>query len=134
MGQEEDLLVAKEHLHSLIDGHLLLVSQCHQSTQIVNLTLNQAIHCPEDGVQVWYPHPAPTEAAIDLFSKPKFVCDVLSLNEFPWQSSPQVRDAYRRQALLWPYDRMTVRIKLPSYDNSLGDTRQTTSPPATLSD
>ena len=60
IGRAEDLLVAKEHFHSLIDRHLLLVGQRHQSIQIVNLTLNQAIHCPENGVQVWNPHPAMT--------------------------------------------------------------------------
>ena len=52
------LLVAKQHLHGFIDRHLLLIGEGDERIQVVNLTLNQSVHCPEDRVQVRKPYPA----------------------------------------------------------------------------
>ncbi len=58
LGGQNCLLVAKQHLHSFIDWHLLLFGEGDKRVQVVNLTLNQSVHCPEDRVQVRKPYPA----------------------------------------------------------------------------
>ena len=58
LGGQICLLVAKQHFHSFIDRHLLLVGEGDKRIQVVNLTFNQSVHCPKDRVQVRKPHPA----------------------------------------------------------------------------
>ena len=59
--QGRDSLVAKESKNRLIHGLLLPSLQGTQRLQVVNLTHNQTIHCPKDGVDVREPNPASTE-------------------------------------------------------------------------
>ena len=46
------LLVAKKQVNCFIDWNLLLRRQCDKRTEVVDLTFDQPIHCPEDGVEV----------------------------------------------------------------------------------
>ncbi len=56
--QGRDSLVAKESKNRLVHWLLLASLQGTQCVQVVHLTHNQAIHCPEDGVDVREPNPA----------------------------------------------------------------------------
>lgn len=59
--QGRDSLVAKESKNRLIHRLLLPSLQDTQCIQVVDLTHNQTVHCPEDGVDVREPNPASTE-------------------------------------------------------------------------
>jgi len=59
--QGRDSLVAKESKNRLIHWLLLPSLQGTQCVQVVHLTHNQTIHCPEDGVNVREPNPASIE-------------------------------------------------------------------------
>ena len=47
-----NLLVAKQQQNALIYWYRFAGAEYHKGTQVVHLALNQAIHCPEDGVEV----------------------------------------------------------------------------------
>ena len=53
----KDLLVAKNDENSVVDRDNLSTKEGTGCVQIVHLTDDQAVHCPEDWVQIRHPDP-----------------------------------------------------------------------------